>query len=100
MAYLSWRYVERPFRDRNVFSTMKIYFLSVFGLIFFAIVGLLFHLNDGFPGRVVVQGSPKDKSIAAAIFNEWDFSDMFNNMYATHKLLELKAKNYTEAIEE
>ena len=74
MAYLSWRYVERPFRDRNVFSTMKIYFLSVFGLIFFAIVGLLFHLNDGFPGRVVLQGSPKDKSIAAAIFNEWDFS--------------------------
>ena len=74
MAIFSWRYVERPFRNRQSFSRINIYLLSSLGLFLFAVVGLSLHFNNGFPQRVVIEGSTNEKFAATAIFREWDFS--------------------------
>jgi peptidoglycan/LPS O-acetylase OafA/YrhL len=39
-AYLSWRYVERPFRDVNYIGVRGVFYLSAFGLLFFSFVGV------------------------------------------------------------
>ena len=48
LAYLSWRYVETPFRAKNEFSRTKIFILSLTGSVVFASIGYLGHIKDGF----------------------------------------------------
>ena len=48
LAYLSWRYVENPFRVKNKFSRAKIFILSVLGSLVFASVGYFGHIKNGF----------------------------------------------------
>jgi peptidoglycan/LPS O-acetylase OafA/YrhL len=52
MAYLSWRYVERPFRDRKQFSRGQIFTLAVAGSVVTLAIGLTGVLNKGFPQRL------------------------------------------------
>jgi peptidoglycan/LPS O-acetylase OafA/YrhL len=51
LAYFSWRYVEKPFRNRNQLSRLQILLPSALLLVSFSIVGLIGHLNKGFPNR-------------------------------------------------
>jgi peptidoglycan/LPS O-acetylase OafA/YrhL len=51
IAYLSWRYVERPFRDRARFTRNKIFVLSFISLSMFFVVGIAGHLSNGFQDR-------------------------------------------------
>ena len=51
LAYLSWRYVERPFRSKNVFDRSAIFRLALFGSAFFIIVGFAGHFTNGWQGR-------------------------------------------------
>lgn len=51
LAYLSWRFVEIPFRNKQVFNRKKIFIFSVFGSIFFLVVGTLGAYKEGFPER-------------------------------------------------
>ena len=47
-AYLSWRFIENPFRNRKIIPTKKL-FISVFILsLFIVFIGILIQLNDGF----------------------------------------------------
>ena len=48
LAYLSWRFVERPFRNKYNFTRLQIFRLALFGAIFFIGFGLLGHLSNGF----------------------------------------------------
>ena len=57
LGWLSWRYVERPFR-KKVFKTRSILIFSLLGLVFFVGIGVVGLKNKGYPGR----------------FNELDFS--------------------------
>lgn len=50
-AYLSWRFVERPFRDRSKFSKNTIFSLSFSVLILIAIIGFLGVKTDGLKGQ-------------------------------------------------
>jgi peptidoglycan/LPS O-acetylase OafA/YrhL len=54
LAYLSWRYVERPFRDMNFLSRRKVFMLSLAGSLFFAGLGVLTLVKDGFIERYPV----------------------------------------------
>jgi len=51
LAWLSWRFVEQPFRDRRRFSRLRIY--AVFVVLSGALIaaGVAGHLGKGFPGR-------------------------------------------------
>jgi peptidoglycan/LPS O-acetylase OafA/YrhL len=51
LAWLTWRYVERPFRDRRRISGARIFAFSVAGSLAFVAIGLAGHLTQGFPGR-------------------------------------------------
>jgi peptidoglycan/LPS O-acetylase OafA/YrhL len=51
LGYLSWRFVEKPFRNSSIISNTKVFILSFFGIAFFTLVGLLGHFNDGYLER-------------------------------------------------
>jgi peptidoglycan/LPS O-acetylase OafA/YrhL len=45
LAYLSWRYVEKPFRAKEGFNKRHIFIMSSFGLLTFIAVGISGHLG-------------------------------------------------------
>ena len=51
LAYLSWRYVEKPFRTKGTFSRKQIFLYSIIGSVVFIVVGLAGHFTDGFNSR-------------------------------------------------
>ena len=55
MAYLSWRFIEAPFRNKQIFSQNKIFVLSASGMIAFSVLGLVLQFNtvlDKAPGKL------------------------------------------------
>jgi peptidoglycan/LPS O-acetylase OafA/YrhL len=48
LAYLSWRFVEKPFRTVNRISRSSIFLGSFFVMSFFVFIGLYGHLKSGF----------------------------------------------------
>ena len=55
LAYLSWKYVEGPFRNRNRFDRKAIFLFSVASSLVFVGVGLTGYLNGGYKQRGVYQ---------------------------------------------
>ena len=52
LAYFSWRYVEAPFRNKQIFPKKNIFLFSITGILFFTSIGFLIHLNEGFTQRI------------------------------------------------
>jgi len=52
LAYISWRYVEAPFRNKQIISKKNIFLFSITGILFFTSTGFLIHLNEGFKQRI------------------------------------------------
>jgi peptidoglycan/LPS O-acetylase OafA/YrhL len=52
LGYLSWRYVEQPFRNRNWISRKTVVVSSLFIIALFLAIGTITRINGGFPGRV------------------------------------------------
>jgi hypothetical protein len=48
LAYLSWRFVEKPFRDRNLYSSRSIIAFSILGTIGFIAAGCIIYSENGF----------------------------------------------------
>lgn len=51
LAYISWRYVEQPFRNRNFLSRKTIFTLSLIGSLVFILIGVAGQKTDGFRFR-------------------------------------------------
>jgi peptidoglycan/LPS O-acetylase OafA/YrhL len=51
LSWTSWRFVEQPFRDRGRFRGDTIARYSVFGSVVLGALGLIGHLENGFPLR-------------------------------------------------
>ncbi len=49
LAYLTWRFVEVPFRRRDFFEQKLIFRLALAGCVSFLLLGAFGHLKDGFP---------------------------------------------------
>jgi len=47
-AYLTWKYIESPFRGRKVVQTKKLVLLSIAFSMVFIIIGIVGHKSDGF----------------------------------------------------
>lgn len=60
LAYLSWRYVERPFRKTGNIDRKTVFRLSVAGSVFFVTMGLIGHLTNGLES-IYVDGLTKDQ---------------------------------------
>ena len=52
LAYGSWRYIERPFRDRQKTSKRQIFYGAIFASFAMIIVGLIGHFGGGFKDRI------------------------------------------------
>jgi peptidoglycan/LPS O-acetylase OafA/YrhL len=52
LAYLSWKYVESPFRNKQKINRKYIFFVSVLSIVLFIIIGIIGHKKDGFPNRL------------------------------------------------
>lgn len=51
IAYVSWRYVEAPFRDRTRITNKTIASCSLVGIALFSLIALAINAKDGFPDR-------------------------------------------------
>ena len=51
LAYFSWRYIEAPFRSKNIFTRNMIFSISLFGFGAFLIFGILGNVSNGFSSR-------------------------------------------------
>ncbi len=51
LAYISWRYVESPFRNKKLISRKSVFAFAIFGSVFFAFAGIVGHFENGFDGR-------------------------------------------------
>ena len=72
LAYLSWRFVENPFRDRSRVGRRGIFVFSLVGIAAFAVLGVYGHLRAGFPQRLQkIEHAGEFK--LAAVNNGWCF---------------------------
>ena len=51
LAYISWKYIEIPFRNRNFIGRRKIFAFGLAGTIVFSAFGVIGHLSGGFLSR-------------------------------------------------
>ena len=52
IAWFSWRFVEGPFRDKNIISSKAIYLFSAIGIFLFSSLGLMINKQNGFVERI------------------------------------------------
>jgi hypothetical protein len=52
LAFISWKYVEAPFRKRGIFSRKQIFLFTVIGSIVFIAFGMIGHYSDGYKFRI------------------------------------------------
>ncbi|WP_277962023.1 acyltransferase family protein [Pseudomonas sp. RIT-To-2] len=51
LAWLSWRFIERFFRDKRAVSRRQVFAAGAFGSLLFMALGLVGYTNNGFAGR-------------------------------------------------
>jgi len=52
LAYISWKYIEAPFRKNGKFSRRHIFSFTAIGSVVFIVFGLAGHFTDGFKKRL------------------------------------------------
>ncbi len=50
-SFLSWKYIETPFRDKKLFKRSSIFRFSAASIAVFFVIGLVGYLNEGFENR-------------------------------------------------
>jgi peptidoglycan/LPS O-acetylase OafA/YrhL len=57
MAWFSWRFVEKPFRNKNQTTRKSIFTFAITGMIIFTLIGIYIHQKNGFFDYFVEQNS-------------------------------------------
>ena len=52
LSYLTYQFIEKPFRNKKFLNTNKIFSLAVIFSIFFLVIGYYGHKKEGFPNRL------------------------------------------------
>lgn len=68
LSYLTWRFVEQPFRRRSVVPTVRLATFCTAAIGGLSALGLSFHLGQGFPGRIF----DTDRKIAAGMHIDYN----------------------------
>ncbi len=52
-AYFSWKYIEYPFRRKDIFTRSNIFTMSFLSMLFFCFIGVLGHKTNGFENYIL-----------------------------------------------
>ena len=74
LAYVSWRWVEKPFRNKKITTRKTIFIFSFAGIIFFSLVGGIFINLNGAPERVNFSTELQKSFERPSVENCFDFS--------------------------
>jgi len=55
IAMLSWKYIEKPFRDKSLASRKHIFLTSFMCILIISIFGSLGHIKKGYPERIIFE---------------------------------------------
>lgn len=78
VAYFSWKFIESPFRHKNITSRKFIFSFSFLGILFFSLIGFNIHLNEGYESRA--QDGFKLSEVSKKNFN-CNFNQFGENKY-------------------
>lgn len=53
LAYFTWKYIEAPMRHRDIVKQKNIFQMSIFGILFFCVIGLFGHKTEGFQDYIL-----------------------------------------------
>ncbi len=84
MAWFSWRFVEKPFRDKERFSRSDIFRTSIISIAFFCSIGYLFNQSNG----GLKSYSAEDQNIFNSFFNP--------SIYVEQRHKEIRLRNFDE----
>jgi peptidoglycan/LPS O-acetylase OafA/YrhL len=77
LGYISWKYIESPFRDKNKFTKKNVFAITIIGSTFFASLGLFGSISKKMTGPI-----SKDQIIFLDYFDntapEWQFFSTIN----------------------
>lgn len=79
LAYVSWKYVEAPFRNRRRFGRHQIFLLAAIGSAFFVTVGVVGHFNKGYPSRMPASFAALKEIDLPKSDNGWCFYSIDSN---------------------
>jgi peptidoglycan/LPS O-acetylase OafA/YrhL len=82
LAFLSWKFIEKPFRDKSRITRRSILIVSLVSLSIYIVIGLLGYYQNGFQSRLKIIADARDKSFMEAVMKEWNFSS-----YPVHPLM-------------
>ena len=72
MGYISWKWIEQPFRNKSQISQKKVFIFSLTGMLALSLVGSIINIKDGFLERY----SENDMAIYA--FRNYDTEKLWN----------------------
>jgi peptidoglycan/LPS O-acetylase OafA/YrhL len=74
ISFISWKFIEKPFRNRDFISSKLLLTLSVIGVSAFIIVGFCGRIADGFQSRISISADEPFPALTAAAVKEWEFN--------------------------
>ncbi|MEI6720978.1 MAG: acyltransferase family protein [Betaproteobacteria bacterium] len=75
LAILSWRYVEKPFRNKERVSRRHVFAFSAMGTVLFTALGLAGQMDNGFESRL----TEEQRKISA--YSKYDLGALFSSCY-------------------
>lgn len=60
LAFLTWKYIETPFRDKTLITRRSIFSFTITGSILFITIGFTGHIMNGFDKRTTSEGNTID----------------------------------------
>ncbi|RDE19159.1 acyltransferase [Motiliproteus coralliicola] len=93
LAFISWKYVETPFRNNSLFSRRMIFSSSLGSILLFGSIGLSGHLTDGYQDLMLnYKYSPEEVTEARKVLSAMSY-DMDNEMASDQCKLWAKNSN-------
>lgn len=80
LAYLSWKYVERPFRNATIVSRRRLFICAITGSLFFVGLGALGHFTQGYDRYFSTYRLSATEQTTYALLKQHTGGNMYNDM--------------------
>jgi peptidoglycan/LPS O-acetylase OafA/YrhL len=89
LAWFSWKFVEAPFREKDIFNRKSIFYSSALSVMIFCALGLFLHMNISQPDKVFLSEKEISIPIKYKGFVEQDRECSFPNLLKGDKYCEI-----------